>query len=388
MRILSVSTRLERIVLLACCLFAAGTQAASSRAVTGPQPIVQEERAARDPASLWKTAKNRRLPIDERAGALEQLAAGAPETAFAVLQYVEREAARATKALGKAEAQLEKDFGKAARRLLDERVDRAATKAIEVDRALVLRHARSAGLQKETIVAESDPALERLRSLLTVGVEELFGLDADLGEARQAVEDQVFEVGLLRDVFLDAVARLDADAGLARRAAKLDPPLDPLEGERALRARLEFAARLATPMGKSDASVLEANRAAFEATRLDPEEARGIEVGNSIRILLGLRALRFDDRLGRAARGHSRDMVEEEFFAHDSPLEGRETPWKRAALEGTSASAENIAAGQSTGEGAIRAWWHSPGHHRNLLGNHARIGLGRHESHWTQLFGG
>jgi len=81
-------------------------------------------------------------------------------------------------------------------------------------------------------------------------------------------------------------------------------------------------------------------------------------------------------------------MVEHGFFAHDSPLEGRETPWKRAAQEGTSASAENIAAGQATGEGAISAWWYSPGHHKNLLGGHARIGLGRHEETWTQLFGG
>lgn len=28
-----------------------------------------------------------------------------------------------------------------------------------------------------------------------------------------------------------------------------------------------------------------------------------------------------------------------------------------------------------------------PGHFRNLFGKHARIGLGTHENHYTQLFG-
>ena len=42
-------------------------------------------------------------------------------------------------------------------------------------------------------------------------------------------------------------------------------------------------------------------------------------------------------------------------------------------------SPENIAAGQDTGEGAIHAWWHSPGHHKNMLGGHGRVGLGRRD---------
>ena len=76
------------------------------------------------------------------------------------------------------------------------------------------------------------------------------------------------------------------------------------------------------------------------------------------------------------------------FFSHTSPVEGKRTPSDRAARFGTSASAENIAQGQPTGPAAIRSWWYSPGHHRNMMGAFARVGLGRSEAYWTQMFGG
>ena len=138
-------------------------------------------------------------------------------------------------------------------------------------------------------------------------------------------------------------------------------------------------------MTSGDLKALDSN--AELAGKLDPEEFAGVRILNLRRVYLGLPALTLDLKLTAASRSHSRDMVEHGFFAHDSPIAGRETPWKRAAQEGTSAGAENIAAGQSTGEGAIQAWWYSPGHHRNMMGGHARVGLGRHASTWTQLFG-
>ena len=71
-----------------------------------------------------------------------------------------------------------------------------------------------------------------------------------------------------------------------------------------------------------------------------------------------------------------------------TPLSGLEGQIHRASRAGTSASSENIAQGHPTGESAVHGWWHSPGHHKNMLGGHARTGLGRHEQTWTQLFGG
>jgi uncharacterized protein YkwD len=75
------------------------------------------------------------------------------------------------------------------------------------------------------------------------------------------------------------------------------------------------------------------------------------------------------------------------FFSHESPVPGKRTPGDRAALAGTSASAENIAAGQSKGVDAIGAWYYSPGHHKNMFGGHARVGLGHSDTLWTQMFG-
>lgn len=78
-----------------------------------------------------------------------------------------------------------------------------------------------------------------------------------------------------------------------------------------------------------------------------------------------------------AGRGHSKDMKEKAFFAHESPVAGKETPWKRAALAGTKANAENIYMGSTRGVDAIQAWWYSPGHHANMMADHRKAGLPR-----------
>ncbi len=123
------------------------------------------------------------------------------------------------------------------------------------------------------------------------------------------------------------------------------------------------------------------------ADKLDPQELAGIRELNRIRLLVGRRALPIDMRLTDAARGHSHDMKEKGFFSHESPVEGKKTPWDRAATAGTNAGAENIAAGQHTGVDVIGAWWHSPGHFVNMMGDYRRVGLGRADTLWTQMFG-
>jgi uncharacterized protein YkwD len=143
---------------------------------------------------------------------------------------------------------------------------------------------------------------------------------------------------------------------------------------------------LAMTLSAQDRKALEFNETLRATT--DPAEFAGTLELNRIRIALGLNALRIDEKLGNAARDHSKDMVNLGFFAHESPVEGKKTPYDRASRAGTSASSENIAQGHGTGEGAIEGWWYSPGHHKNMLGSHGRTGLGRHETTWTQLFGG
>lgn len=124
------------------------------------------------------------------------------------------------------------------------------------------------------------------------------------------------------------------------------------------------------------------------AKGLPPEVVPAMRAVNTIRITCGLGPLLFDPKLCAAATMHSRDMESHGFFAHESPLSGKETPWDRAKLAGTTASGENIFMGSAVGSDAIEAWFLSPGHHKNMFGEgHVRQGLGRSGEHWTQLFG-
>jgi uncharacterized protein YkwD len=125
---------------------------------------------------------------------------------------------------------------------------------------------------------------------------------------------------------------------------------------------------------------------ALEA-KIRSDEAAGIRLLNRIRLVTGLAPLRIDPALCDAARDHSKDMATMNFFAHDSPVPGKRTPWDRASRFGTTASAENIYVGNTNPANAIMGWWHSPGHLKNMMGKRPRVGLGRHEKHWTQMFG-
>jgi uncharacterized protein YkwD len=98
----------------------------------------------------------------------------------------------------------------------------------------------------------------------------------------------------------------------------------------------------------------------------------------------GLRALRLDPRLSKAAREHSLDMVHRRYFAHNSP-EGlspaervRGTGYLRASR--TWLVGENIAWGwhrRGTAAAVMRAWMASPPHREEILRPSFRdVGIG------------
>jgi uncharacterized protein YkwD len=135
-----------------------------------------------------------------------------------------------------------------------------------------------------------------------------------------------------------------------------------------------------------------AGKVAEENEKIAPELSRdlieGMDAVNAIRVMCGLGALVYDTKLCEAARGHSGDMQRLNFFAHVSPVPGKESFTDRAKLAGTTASGENIYKGSSSPKDAIKAWFLSPGHHKNMLGEgHKRQGLGRVGIYWTQEFG-
>jgi len=124
-------------------------------------------------------------------------------------------------------------------------------------------------------------------------------------------------------------------------------------------------------------------------TTADAEERDNVLAVNEYRIMMGRPAVKIHERLQRAARGHSREMRVLGYFAHESPTPGLETPGKRAAQQGyTGGVGENISMGRDTGRGAFDSWFHSSGHHRNMLGaGWTEMGCGRSESYFTQVFG-
>jgi uncharacterized protein YkwD len=108
-----------------------------------------------------------------------------------------------------------------------------------------------------------------------------------------------------------------------------------------------------------------------------------------LHLTCGLQPLLYDPLLCAAAQEHCKEMQAKDYFSHESPTEGRKTPWDRARLAGTSASGENIYAGSNASIEAIKAWFLSPGHHKNMLSESARRqGLGHEGKYWTQMFGG
>jgi uncharacterized protein YkwD len=137
-------------------------------------------------------------------------------------------------------------------------------------------------------------------------------------------------------------------------------------------------------VGKKNAVIFKQNEA--KADKLDEEENQCVYITNIYRVLMGEAALPINVTLCEAARDHSKDMKEKNFFAHDSPVPGKKTPRDRAAKFGTFCMAENIARTGTSGHKAFWAWFLSPGHHKNMINKWGQIGIGRVDEFWTENF--
>jgi uncharacterized protein YkwD len=95
---------------------------------------------------------------------------------------------------------------------------------------------------------------------------------------------------------------------------------------------------------------------------------------NSERAAHGVRPLRLDKRLSRAALRHSRDMVANRYFAHDSRSGAgfsariASTGWMHGRSRWN--VGENLAWGSgslATPRAIVKSWMHSAGHRHNML---------------------
>jgi uncharacterized protein YkwD len=285
----------------------------------------------------------------------------------------------------------------------------ANTAEVERLRAQVLALKEMPNLTKDMIVQQGDPAMAKLTEMLVVQPQMVLERSAKLREerakllaiGRQWERAQQYLIAAMQEEEAKAKAKrgsrgsrganqvaanddAKADDAKAKEDTESAPP--PPNFAKYLEGEEEIAAKLVMPMDNNARETLEAN--AKLIGKIETEEARAILACNLMRQLLGLNVLKIDLKLCDAARDHSKDMATLNFFAHDSPVPGKTTPWDRAKNFGTTASGENIAAGYADGNAANLGWFHSPGHHKNMLGGHQRIGLGMHGSHYTELFGG
>jgi uncharacterized protein YkwD len=226
---------------------------------------------------------------------------------------------------------------------------------------------------KEVIVAKIDPAMQKLRAAFILDRSEVLDKSRSLSADRKKLE------GLGR-----MWERCQAQMPPPPAADNQKKPETP-SFENYLRGEEDLATLLAIPQDPRTHAVLAMN--ARLAENIDPEEAKAILSLNLTRNLLGLPALAIDLRLCEAARDNSNDMERLKFFSHESPVPGKKTFGDRAMLAGTTASAENIFMGSTSGKTADEAWFHSPGHHKNQMGSFSRIGVGRSGVYFTQMFG-
>ncbi len=172
---------------------------------------------------------------------------------------------------------------------------------------------------------------------------------------------------------------------------------DPAEFDRASRAR--HPRPTGSPSSTASPSASKSARPAHTGASPTPTISQRTRTENAVAALTnaerekaGCPALRIDERLRKAARGHSEDMAAQDYFSHDSP-DGT-TPWDRAEAAGyPDPSGENIARGYPDATSVVEAWMNSAGHRANILNCDSKaIGVGvdlntENGPYWTEMFG-
>ena len=294
---------------------------------------------------------------------------------------------RLFKAWNKDFGTFDKDFRKAAL-IVARKARKAAGKrepAEARDRVNALR--RKPDLSKEEILQQGNRDLARLREIHVPRPEAVLEAARELAGELTSLRERAEYIGTC-DAALSGEPDEESSSKKKRKRRKSGPEAPPfLRPDPKERIELILERGVAYPLFKeADADGL-LDKNAENAARIDLSEERNVLDLNVIRLVLGLDPLRMDPKLCAAARDHSRDMREKNFFSHTSPVDGKRTPSARASRFGTGASSENIYRGSEKAVMANKAWFESPGHHKNMLRDGASVmGAGRYHQHWTQMF--
>jgi uncharacterized protein YkwD len=130
-------------------------------------------------------------------------------------------------------------------------------------------------------------------------------------------------------------------------------------------------------------------------------EQQVVDLVNAERANNGLPPYKHVTELDEAARYHSADLGQDNYFSHDTyDRSGGDLvyicdTWTRIDTYYSGAMGENIAAGYSTPQSVMNGWMNSTGHRNNILStNNWEIGVGyathsgsTYYHYWTQDFG-
>ena len=112
-------------------------------------------------------------------------------------------------------------------------------------------------------------------------------------------------------------------------------------------------------------------------TTMSADEKEVLNLINKQRTNNGLKTLTMDTGAQKVARVKAQDMVDNNYFSHDSPTYGSPFDMLKSFKVSYKTAGENIA-GNSTNSGAVNAWMNSSGHKANILNssfNYTGIGV-------------
>ena len=112
-------------------------------------------------------------------------------------------------------------------------------------------------------------------------------------------------------------------------------------------------------------------------TAMTTDEKEVFDLINNQRTQNGLSALKLDTEILRVARIKAQDMVDNNYFSHNSPTYGSPFQMLNSFKISYKTAGENIA-GNSSNSSAVTAWMNSSGHRANILNssfNYTGIGV-------------
>ncbi len=112
-------------------------------------------------------------------------------------------------------------------------------------------------------------------------------------------------------------------------------------------------------------------------TKLTADEQEVLDLINEQRTKQGLKTLQIDAETQRVAKIKAQDMVDNNYFSHNSPIYGSPFDMLKSFKVSYQTAGENIA-GNSNNRAAVNAWMNSSGHKANILNgkfNYTGIGV-------------